>query len=76
MEIKILGTGCPKCTQLYENAEAAIKATDKDITIEKISGLKDIMSYGVMITPAVVIDGEVKSTGKLCTPDEIANWLK
>lgn len=76
MEIKILGTGCPKCTQLYENAQEAINKTKSDATLAKISDLNDIMAYGVMITPAVVIDGEVKSTGKLCTPDDIAAWIK
>lgn len=76
MEIKILGTGCPKCTQLYENAQKAIESSGVDAQITKISNLNDIMSYGVMITPAIVIDDQVKSSGKLCTPEEIINFLK
>lgn len=76
MDIKILGTGCPKCTQLYENTQAALKTAGIDATIGKVSNINDIMTYGVMITPAIVVDGEVKSSGKLCTPEEIMNFLK
>ncbi len=76
MDIKILGTGCAKCKKLYKNTEKAIKKTGVDASLEKVEDLQDIMSYNVMSTPAIVIDGEVKVSGKLVSPDEIAEFLK
>ena len=75
MKIQVLGTGCPKCKALTENVEKAIKQTGVDAEIEKVTDIAGIMSFGVMITPALVIDGEVKATGKLLSPDEIAKFL-
>jgi len=71
MEIKVLGTGCKKCKTLEENVKKALEAANIEASIEKVEDLKDIMEYGVMNTPALVINGEVKSTGKVLKPVEI-----
>ncbi len=75
MEIRILGTGCPKCHKL--EAETRQVATDMqlDCNIEKVTELKDIMSYGVMLTPALVVDGTVKVVGKVPSRDELMKLL-
>lgn len=75
MEIKVLGTGCKKCKDLEANAKEAVSSLGLDATIEKVEDLADIMSYGVMKTPALVVDGEVKIMGKLATVDEIKKVL-
>lgn len=76
MVIKILGTGCPKCKKLEENAKQAISSLSADITIEKVTDLNQIMNYGIMITPALVIDEEVKSVGKVLSPDDIKKLIE
>jgi small redox-active disulfide protein 2 len=73
MKIQILGTGCAKCKKLEENAIAASRGMD--VQIEKISQIADILKFGVMMTPALAIDGKVVSTGKLLTPDEIKKHI-
>ncbi len=75
MIIKILGTGCPKCKKLEENARQAISSSSEDITIEKVTDLNQIMNFGVMITPALVIDEEVKSVGKVLSSDAIKKLI-
>lgn len=65
MNIKILGGGCPKCKVLYSNVKSACRELNIDAKIEKIEDMKDITSYGVMSTPALVIDGIVIATGQL-----------
>ena len=75
MKIQILGTGCPKCKKLAENAEAAAKSLGVEYTIEKITDLNEIMKFGVMMTPALAVDGEVKTVGKVPEPDAIKNLL-
>ena len=74
--IQILGTGCPKCKQLAANAEAAAKALGVDYYIEKITEINKIMAFGVMMTPALVIDGTVKVVGKVPSPEAIKAMLK
>ena len=74
-KIQILGTGCPKCTKLAENAEAAAKDLGGEIEIEKVTEINEIMKFGVMMTPALVIDGQVKVVGKVPSPDEIKSML-
>ncbi len=64
-KIQILGTGCPKCKKLAENAEAAAKALGIEYQLEKVTEITKIMRFGVMITPALVVDGEVKVAGKV-----------
>lgn len=73
--IKILGTGCAKCTQLAENANEAATSLGIEFDLEKVTAISDIMQYGVMITPALVVDGQVKSSGKLLAVDEIKEIL-
>jgi small redox-active disulfide protein 2 len=75
MLIQILGTGCPKCKKLAEAAEAAAKALGKDYLLEKVTKIEDIMSYGVMMTPALVVDGQVKVAGKVPSVEEIKTML-
>ena len=74
-KIQVLGTGCPKCKKLAENAEAAAKAAGIEYEIEKVTQINDIMKMGVMITPALAIDGEVKVAGKVPSPDDIKAML-
>jgi len=76
VKIQILGTGCPKCKKLAENAEAAAKELDVDYELEKVTDINKILSFGIMITPGIAIDGIVKATGKLCTVEEIKVMLK
>jgi len=75
MKIQILGPGCPKCKQLYANTEEAVKAAGVAATIEKVDKVTDIMKFGVMGTPAVVIDGKVRSVGKLLSVDDVRKLL-
>lgn len=75
LKVQILGTGCAKCKTLAEHAEKAAKELGLDCTIEKVSDLKEIMKFGVMITPALVVDGKVKVAGKVPTLDEIKSML-
>ena len=74
-KIQILGTGCPKCKTLTANAEAAVKTLGAEATVEKVEKLADIMKFGVMMTPALVVDGKVKSAGKVLGADEIAKII-
>ena len=71
MKIQILGTGCPKCKKLAENSEAAARALGVEYTIEKVTDISEITNFGVMMTPALAVDGEVKSVGKVPSIDEI-----
>jgi len=74
-KIQILGTGCPKCKKLTENAEAAAKMLGIQYEIQKVTDINDIMKFGVMLTPALVVDGQVKVVGKVLSPDEIKPML-
>jgi len=74
-KIQILGTGCPKCKKLAENAEAAAKGLGIEYSLEKVTQINDIMKFGVMMTPALAIDGQVKTVGKVVSPDEIKKML-
>lgn len=75
MKIEILGTGCPKCKTLAENAEKAAKTLGVQYELCKVTQLADIMKRGVMMTPALAIDGEVKSAGKVLSEAEITSLL-
>ena len=75
-KIQILGTGCPKCKKLTENAEAAAKELGIEFEIEKVTGINAIMKFGVMVTPALAVDGEVKAVGKVLSPGEIKGMLE
>lgn len=73
--IQILGTGCPKCKLLTANAEAAVKALGIEATVEKVEKIADIVKFSVMVTPALVVDGQVKSAGKVLGVEEIKKFL-
>ena len=75
-EIKILGTGCPKCIKLAELAEQVAIQLGIDYELEKITDINDIISYGVMLTPALVVDGEVKIAGSVPSIDQIIDYMK
>ena len=76
MKIQILGTGFPKCNALERNAKEAVSKTGVDAVIEKVTDLDKIMEMGVMMTPALAIDDEVKKAGKVMTTEEIAELIK
>ncbi len=73
--IEILGSGCAKCQQLHANTEAAAKALSLEYRIEKVTDLREIAKRGVMATPGLVVDGVVKSSGRLLTPEQIKPLL-
>ena len=73
--IQVLGPGCAKCDKLKQNAEEAVQQSGVEATVEKVSDINKITSFGVMMTPALVIDGEVKVVGKVPTVDEITGLL-
>ncbi len=75
MKIQVLGTGCPKCKQLIANTEQAVSELGLGLEVEKVSEITEIMKFGVMMTPAIAIDGEVKSVGKVLTVQDIASLL-
>ena len=75
MKIQVLGSGCPKCKALTERVEEAVGSLGIDCEVEKVTDINDIISFGVMVTPGLVIDGEVKSVGKLLSVDEIKGML-
>ncbi len=74
-KLQILGTGCPKCKKLAENAEAAAKALGIEYTLEKVTDLNEIMKFGVMMTPALAVDGQVKVVGKVPDTEAIKALL-
>ncbi|MCK5305772.1 MAG: TM0996/MTH895 family glutaredoxin-like protein [Candidatus Omnitrophica bacterium] len=76
MKIEILGMGCPKCKILYENVQAAVKEVGIDAEVIKVEDMDTIISYGVMLTPALVINGEAKASGEVSSSEEIKKWLK
>jgi len=75
MKIEILGMGCPKCKMLYENAKKAVEQAGVQAEVVKIEDMDKITNYGVMMIPALVIDGEVKTTGKIPSAEDIKQWL-
>ncbi len=75
MKIQILGTGCPKCKKLQENAEAAVRDLGISCEFEKVTDINDIINFGVMMTPALVVDGEIKAVGKLLSVEDIKQIL-
>ena len=74
-KVQILGTGCPKCKKLAANAEAAVKALGLDYELVKVTDINEIMAFGVMMTPALAVDGQVKVVGKVPSVDEIKAML-
>jgi len=76
MEIKILGPGCPKCRQTEQVVMDALAEAGVAANVEKVTDLMKIAGYGVFGTPAVVVDGEVKSVGKIPSKEDVKSWLK
>jgi small redox-active disulfide protein 2 len=75
MNVKVLGTGCARCKMLYAEAEKAIAQAGVQAAIEKVEKIDEIMKFGVMTTPALVIDGEVKCSGRIPRSTDIVSWL-
>ena len=73
--VQVLGPGCAKCEKLKHNAEEAVQQSGVEATVEKITDINVITGFGVMMTPALAIDGEVKLVGKVPSPEEIAKLL-
>ena len=71
MKIEVLGVGCPKCKELAANAEAAVRELNVSIEISKVADIDKIVEYGVMMTPALAVDGIIVSSGKVLSKDEI-----
>ena len=76
MEIRILGVGCAKCEATEKIVREALAESGTEATVEKVTDLLKIASYGIFGTPAVVVDGLVKSVGKIPKKDEVKSWLK
>lgn len=74
-KVQILGTGCPKCKKLAENAEIAAKTLGIEYEIEKVTDINEIMTFGVMMTPALAVDGQVKIAGKVPSPEDIEKMI-
>ena len=75
MKIEVLGPGCPRCTALAAAAEAAVTKLGVDATVDKVTDINEITARGVMMTPALIVDGEVKVSGRVPSPQEIEEWL-
>ena len=76
MEIKVLGPGCPKCQQAEKVVKEAVAEADVDARIEKVTDTMEIAGYGVFGTPAVVVDNEVKSVGKIPSKEDVKGWIQ
>ena len=74
-KIQILGTGCAKCKTLTENAKKAVELAGIEAEIEKVEDIKEIMKFNVLMTPGLVIDGEVKAAGRVLSPEDIKKLL-
>ncbi len=74
-KLQILGTGCPKCQKLQETTEAAAQALGLEYEIEKVTAINEIMAFGVMLTPALAVDGTVKVSGKVPSLEEVKGML-
>ena len=74
-KLQILGPGCPKCLELARRTEGAAKSLGEDYALEKVTDLKEIMSFGVLMTPALVVDGQVKTVGTVPSVEEIKKLL-
>lgn len=75
MKIEVLGPGCPRCTALAASAQAAVIKMGVDAEVTKVTDINEITARGVMMTPALVVDGEVKASGRVLTPEEIQEML-
>jgi len=76
MKIQVLGPGCMKCNKLYEEAQKAVAQSGASVDLEKVVKIDEIMKFGVALTPALVIDGQVKAAGSVPKADEILAWIQ
>jgi len=76
MDIKVPGPGCPKCQQTEETVKQAVSEAGVEANVEKVTNTMEIAKYGVFGTPSVVVDGEVKSVGKIPAKDDVLKWIK
>lgn len=76
MEVKVLGSGCSSCEKLYRTVLDVVRETGVEATVSKVTDLKEILGYGIMATPGVVIDGVVKASGRVPSRQEIVRWLQ
>ncbi|MBX3009299.1 MAG: TM0996/MTH895 family glutaredoxin-like protein [Melioribacteraceae bacterium] len=76
ISVKILGTGCKKCQTLEQKVKDVISLNNVDATLEKVTDINDMMSYGIMMTPGLVVNEKVVSTGIIPKDEQILNWLK
>ncbi len=76
MKLEILGPGCKRCQQLAENTKAAVDALGVQAEVVKVTDIQAIMGYGIMATPALVVDGQVRLSGRVATSDEIRDLLR
>jgi small redox-active disulfide protein 2 len=75
MRIQVLGTGCPKCRKVAEVAEKAVSELGIEAEIVKVTDINEIMDFGVMMTPALAVDGDVKVSGKIPSLEQVREWL-
>jgi small redox-active disulfide protein 2 len=76
MDIKVLGPGCSKCQQTEKIVKEALKEAGVEFTVTKVTGAMEIAGYGVFGTPAVIVDGEVKSVGKVPSKNDVQSWIQ
>jgi small redox-active disulfide protein 2 len=76
MRIQVLGTGCAKCKQLTASAERAVAELGLGVPVEKVEDIREIMKFKVMSTPALVVDGQVKSAGQVLSPEDVKACLR
>jgi len=76
VKIEVLGMGCSRCHQLYQNVLAAVKSSGQDVQVTQVEDIQKIMEYGVMSIPAIVLDGVVLAAGKVLKPEEIRKWIQ
>jgi small redox-active disulfide protein 2 len=76
MKIKVLGTGCPKCRKLYAEAEKAIASSGLSIELEKVEQIEEILKYGILAMPGLIINEEVRASGRVPQSSEIESWIK
>ena len=76
MKIKVLGTGCPKCRKLYAEAEKAIASSGLSVDLEKVEQIEEILKYGILAMPGLIINEEVRASGRVPQSREIESWIK